>query len=206
MRTYFLDFIPSIIRSSRRLDDLTMIKNHHWVLINPESSDKTVLIFLSENRLKIVNNGIRRNSTWEILENSYLDIDLIEYGIIAKYVFVDEEFLILKIDSNEEHIAFINETRYGIELNTIDDIKRILKIKYPNGRIEKHQLLFSFIKEHYTFKMGSFSEYAVKFNNTVLATVYHSSSKECYFIYELNNNILTFRSRDSFLNYLVCEV
>ena len=195
-----------MLRTSRRLDDLTMIKNHHWVLINPDSTDKTVLIFLADNRLKIVINGIRRNSTWEILDNSYLDIDLIEFGLIAKYVFVDEEFLILKIDSKEEHIAFINETRYGIELNTIDDINRILRIKYPHGRIEKQQIMFSLIKEHYTFKMGSYSEYAVKCNNQVLSTVFYSSSRDCYFIYELNNDILTFRSKDSFLNYLLYQV
>jgi hypothetical protein len=117
MKTYFLDFIPSIIRSSKRLDDLTMIKNHHWVLIDTETSDKTVLIFLAGNRLKIVRNGISKNSTWEILENAYLDIDLIDVSLLVKYVFVDEDFLMLKVDSREEFFVFINETKFGKELN-----------------------------------------------------------------------------------------
>jgi hypothetical protein len=203
MKTYFLDFIPSIIRSSKRLDDLTMIKNHHWVLIDTETSDKTVLIFLAGNRLKIVRNGISKNSTWEILENAYLDIDLIDVSLLVKYVFVDEDFLMLKVDSREEFFVFINETKFGKELNSIDQIRSVLKVKYPWGKIEKYHLLFSLVQKSYTYKMGHFSEYSVKFNDQVVSSVYFSTSKNCWFIYEKSGDILTFKSKGSFLNYLL---
>ena len=206
MKTYLIDFIPSVIRSSKRLDDITLIKNHHWVLIDSDNSDKTVFIFLNNNRLKIVKNGISTDSAWELLDNAYMDINIVDKSILVKYVFVDEDVLILKIDSKEEYFAFINETKYESELNSIEQIRYVLKKKYPWGKIEKEQLSFSKVQDHFSFKMGSYSEYSIILNGQVISTVYFSNSKELIFIYESSGDILTFKTKDSFLNYLLYHV
>ena len=45
MRTYIANIIPRIQRFSRRLDELTMLTNQHWVSIDHTTGNKTVYIF-----------------------------------------------------------------------------------------------------------------------------------------------------------------
>jgi len=58
MRTYLLDIIPKIKRFSQKLDDLTILTNQHWVVIDEETDRKLVFIFREkDNQLLISGNG-----------------------------------------------------------------------------------------------------------------------------------------------------
>ena len=41
MKTYFADLIPKIKRFSKKLDDLTLLTNQHWVSLCDISNNKT---------------------------------------------------------------------------------------------------------------------------------------------------------------------
>jgi hypothetical protein len=57
MKTYFADIIPKIQRFSEKLDNLALLTNQHWVLIEGIEQNKTVYIFRNNNELLISING-----------------------------------------------------------------------------------------------------------------------------------------------------
>lgn len=57
MKTYITDIIPKLQRFSQKLDNLTLLTNQHWVVLDELESSKTVFIFRSNNELLISRNG-----------------------------------------------------------------------------------------------------------------------------------------------------
>jgi hypothetical protein len=66
MKTFFADIFPKIQRFSDKLDNLTMLKNQHWVSIDDILSTKTVYIFRTNNELLISKNGKVEKAKWEL--------------------------------------------------------------------------------------------------------------------------------------------
>ncbi|WP_209310006.1 hypothetical protein, partial [Salinimicrobium oceani] len=75
MKTYFSNLIPRIQRFSKKLDDLSLLTDQHWVVINEIENSKIVYIFKKDNRLLISNNGSIEKGNWEHLGNNSLLID-----------------------------------------------------------------------------------------------------------------------------------
>jgi len=58
MKTYFSDLIPKLQRFSQKLDNLSLLTNQHWVVIDEIKSCKVIYIFRANNELLISQNGI----------------------------------------------------------------------------------------------------------------------------------------------------
>jgi hypothetical protein len=130
MKTFLADIIPQIQRYSKKLDNLTLLTNQHWVLIDNNSNTKTVFIFRANDQLIISNNGQVEKAKWEYLGNDSLLIDKTDGSFLFKHGFFDESILALKIDSNYEYAFFINENKLNGNLNSIENILDFLQTNY----------------------------------------------------------------------------
>src|SRR5690625_3275508 len=75
MKTYLADIIPKIKRHSEKLDNLTLLTNQHWVVLDELKNSKFVYIFRSNYELLISQNGKVEKGKWEYLGNNSLLIE-----------------------------------------------------------------------------------------------------------------------------------
>ena len=130
MRTYISDIIPKIQKFSQKLDNLTLLTNQHWVVINEIDNAKNVYIFRPNNELLISQNGKVEKAKWEYLGNNSLLIDRKDESYLFKHGFFDENILALKIDGRNEYAFFVNETKFDGELNSLENVYSFLNEKY----------------------------------------------------------------------------
>lgn len=131
MKTYLLDIIPKIQRFSQKLNDLTVLLNKHWVILDEESMNKTVFIFREKNnQLLISNNGIIEKGTWDYLGNNSLLIDRESGSYLFKHGFIDENVLALKVDGKEEYALLVNEQWFEKQIKSLESILNFLNEKY----------------------------------------------------------------------------
>ncbi|MCB0650916.1 MAG: hypothetical protein KDC85_06540 [Saprospiraceae bacterium] len=140
MRTYILDIIPSLQRFSQKLDDLTILTNQHWVVVDEIDNSKIVYIFRANSDLLISQNGRVEKAKWEYLGNNSLLIDKKDESYLFKHGFLDENILALKVDSKNEYAFLVNENKYEGELNSIEKIDNFLTKKYLLPNIAGKQL------------------------------------------------------------------
>jgi hypothetical protein len=139
MRTFISDLIPKLQRFSQKLDNLTLLTNQHWVVIDDISNNKNVYIFRANNDLFISQNGKVEKAKWEYLGNNSLLIDRKDESYLFKHGFFDENILALKVDSKDEYAFLINENKYDGELNSIDRIIDFLTKKYIEPQTRKKE-------------------------------------------------------------------
>lgn len=130
MKTYISDLIPKIQRYSRKLDEITLLTNQHWVVINEIEKSKNVYIFRSNNDLLLSQNGKVEKAKWEYLGNNSLLIDKQNESYLFKHGFFDENVLALKIDGKNEYAFLINESKYDGELNSMERVIDFLAKTY----------------------------------------------------------------------------
>lgn len=130
MKTYIADIIPKIQRYSHKLDNLTLLTDQHWVLIDNIENEKQVYLFRPGNELLISRNGKIEKHKWEYLGNKSLMIDLGDEAFLFKHGFFDENLLALKIDSKQEYAFFINENKYNGDINSFSKVIEFLNDKY----------------------------------------------------------------------------
>lgn len=130
MKLYLLDIINKIQSFSRKLDEISLIENNHWVSIDDIEVEKKVYIFRPNGQLLISTNGIVNKSSWEYLGNGSLLIETTEGSFLFKSGFLDKTLLALKIDSSEKFALFVNETKYGEEINNIIDLQKYIEAEY----------------------------------------------------------------------------
>lgn len=137
MKTFIADIIPKLTRYSQQLDNLTLLTNQHWVVIDETLNLKTVYIFRTNSELLISQNGKVEKAKWEYLGNNSLLIEKKEDSYLFKHGFFDENILALKIDSKEEYVFLVNENKSGSELNSFERILVHLNRKYIEPSIKK---------------------------------------------------------------------
>lgn len=137
MKTYISDIIPKIQRFSQKLDNLTLLTNQQWVVIDGIDDVKSVYIFRQNNDLLISLNGIVEKAKWEYLSNNSLLIDRENESYLFKHGFFDENILALKIDSRNEYAFLVNESRYDKELNSLESIVEFLNRLYIEPELRK---------------------------------------------------------------------
>lgn len=130
MKTFIADIIPRLQQYSQKLDNLTLLTNQHWVVVDEIVNSKTVYIFRSNNELLISKNGEVEKAKWEYLGNNALLLDLKEKSYLFRHGFFDENILALKIDGKEEYAFLVNETKFDKELNSSERILEFLQRKY----------------------------------------------------------------------------
>lgn len=130
MKTFISDLIPKLQRFSQKLDNLTLLTNQHWVVIDDISNNKNVYIFRANNDLLISQNGKVEKAKWEYLGNNSLLIDKKDESYLFKHGFFDENILALKVDSKDEYAFLINENKYDGELNSLNKVIDFLTKRY----------------------------------------------------------------------------
>jgi len=130
MKTFIADIIPKIQRFSDKLDNLTLLTNQHWVLIENLEKEKQVYLFRPNNELLVSKNGKIEKGKWEYLGNKSLLIDQGDQAFLFKHGFFDENLLALKIDSKDEYALFVNENKYNGDLNSSIKVIQFLTENY----------------------------------------------------------------------------
>ena len=138
MKTFISDLIPKLQRFSQKLDNLNLLTNQHWVVIDDISNNKNVYIFRSNNDLLISQNGKVEKAKWEYLGNNALLIDKKDESYLFKHGFFDENILALKVDSKDEYAFLINENKYDGELNSLEKVIDFLTKKYIEPQLRKN--------------------------------------------------------------------
>ncbi|GAB2549315.1 hypothetical protein [Rufibacter soli] len=130
MKTFISDLIPKLKRYSHNLDNLTLLTDKHWVIIDEIDLAKNVYIFRKNGQLIISQNGKVEKATWEYLGNNSILIDRDQDSYLFRHGFFDENVLALKVDGKEEYAFMINENSYEGEINSFEKITNFLKLKY----------------------------------------------------------------------------
>jgi hypothetical protein len=134
MKTYISEIIPKIKRYSERLDNLTLLTNQHWIVIDELQNSKNVYIFRSNNELLISQNGKVEKAKWEYLGSNALLIDRKEESYLFKHGFFDSNVLALQVDGSSEYAFLVNESKFNGELNSPEKITDFLtEIYIKNG-------------------------------------------------------------------------
>lgn len=137
MRTFLLDIIPKLNKFSQKLDDLTVLSDKHWVIIDPENQKKTIFIFRRKNdQLLISNNGKIEKGTWEYLGNNSLLIDRGGESFLFRHGFIDNQVLALKVDGTEEYALLVNEEKFQKNSLSVDLIIDYLNKKYLQQKLD----------------------------------------------------------------------
>ncbi len=139
MKTYLADIIPKIKRYSEKLDNLTLLTNQHWVVIDELENSKFVFIFRSNFELLISQNGKVEKGKWEYLGNNSLLIEREDDRYLFRHGFFDANILALKVDGREEYAFLVNENKYGGDLNSIEKVLSFLESTYL--KMITHKLL-----------------------------------------------------------------
>jgi len=137
MKTFISDIIPRIQKYSQKLDNITLLTNQHWVVIDDINNAKTVYIFRPNNELLISKNGKVEKVKWEYLGNNLLLIDRKDESYLFKHGFFDENILALKIDGKDEYAFLVNETKFDRELNSLENILSFLSKKYIESDVKQ---------------------------------------------------------------------
>jgi hypothetical protein len=132
MKVFLTNILETVIGFSKKIDDLTLLTNHHWVLFDEIENSKTVYIFRPNNQLLISINGKVKKEKWEYLGKNSILIDIEDESYLFKNGFIDDDILALKQDSLNKFAIFVNESRNDLELNSLDKIKKYLNNKYSN--------------------------------------------------------------------------
>ena len=136
MLYYLLDIIPKIQAYSKKLDEASLLTNQHWVSVSEIENSKIVYIFRPNEELLISDNGKIERGKWEYLGSNSLIIDRLTESFLFKHGFLDESVLALKVDGTDTYALFVNETKYGKEINNKKDVIKFLEAKYLNKKTE----------------------------------------------------------------------
>jgi hypothetical protein len=128
MKTYLSDIIPTIKSYSKKLDDVTILKNVHWKLIDEDSGDRIVYIFRDENELLISKNGEVDKGRWEYLGNDSLLIEISDKAYLFKQGFYNDYVLGLKKDGVNEYAVMIDENKIEGEIRSLEDLSYISRL------------------------------------------------------------------------------
>jgi hypothetical protein len=209
MKTYLSDIIPKIKRFSRKLDELTLLTNQEWVVLDELTQSKVKYIFLPDGELLIASNGIVGRGRWRYIGQNSILIDLMQQSqsLLFKHGFFDENILALKLDGKEGYAILINESKYEKELNSLDAVSQFLKQKYPLN-LEKIDIELGELVSTATITLidnGRHALYQIRYRTGEEANFYHRKStlkKWKYFIYLDGGYIMNFPNREACIRYI----
>ncbi|MEZ4877809.1 MAG: WG repeat-containing protein [Flavobacterium sp.] len=135
MRTYITNIFERIKKYSRKLDELTLLTDKHWVVFNDNISNKIIYIFQKSGILLISVNGKVNKSKWEYLGNNSLLIDINDESYLFKQGFIDNNVLALKIDGVKEYAILLDENNLNKEILNLKSLELYLENFYINKLI-----------------------------------------------------------------------
>ena len=130
MKAYIKNIIPRIKKYSQKLDDMALLTNKHWVVIDEIENSKLVYVFRSNNELLISKNGRVEKGNWEHIGNNSLLIGQPSGDYLFRQGFFDENVLALKVDGLDEYSLLINQNNYEEDINSVEKVISFLNEKY----------------------------------------------------------------------------
>jgi len=130
MDAILLDVLPEIKWHGRKLDNLTLLTNKRWVSIENNLKYKTIYIFKKNEDLLISTYGKVEKAKWSYHGNQSILIDKGDDRFLFKCSYYDQNILVLKIESSEEYIVFVNENKFDGQFNSIYKIQLYLEHKF----------------------------------------------------------------------------
>ncbi|MCL7755160.1 hypothetical protein [Polaribacter sp. Z022] len=193
MKAYFSNIIPKIQQFSKKINDLAILKNQNWVLIDESNDTKHVFIFRDNNQILISKNGKVKRENWEYIGENNLLIDIDGESYLFKHGFLDENIFALKMDSKDNYVFLINESKYGFEINNVSDINEFLIENYLsqnqnslNAQISNNYKIKK-VKNKRAFFGPIWETYKIRFNDRLKGEIYVSkTSKKAYFTDNIN--------------------
>lgn len=195
MKTFIADIIPKIQRYSRKLDDLTLITNQHWISVGDIADFRQVFIFRGNNQLLISTNGSVERASWEYLGNQSFLIETKGEYYMLKSGFLDESVLALKLDGTEQYAFFVNESKHPKDFHSLQDVLEFLASKYFQADvIDRHgiaasdsSLSYEILSEteKYEWGWGDFREFQVKFSDGRRGCVYKGRNSGRFFYFDV---------------------
>jgi hypothetical protein len=201
MKTFILDIIPKIQGFSKKLDNIAILTNKNWIILDDKLEKKIVFIFREkENQLLISENGKIEKANWEYLGNNTLLIDRKDGSFLFRHGFIDDNILALKVDGKNEYALFVNEDKYNKQLNSINTIQKFLEINYidknkkqsvsrskeikkfdPNASLQLHLNLISIIEKFKKFDNPQNVEILISYlRDNLIKTEQIENFKEIY--------------------------
>lgn len=119
MKDFITNILPKIKVFSKRIDDETILKNQHWILLDDRGLTSTTYIFRDKNQLLVSIDGDVTIGTWEYLTNDKLLINLNNKMLLYRNQYFDDKILTLKKDGSEIYSVLIND-KYS-NINKIEE-------------------------------------------------------------------------------------
>jgi hypothetical protein len=224
MKTFIADIIPKIQRFSKKLDDITLLTNQHWVSLSDILNSKTVYIFRPNNQLLVSENGLVQKGTWEYLGNQSLLLDTNSQCYLLKQGFFDENVMALKLDSSDQFAFFVNETKFDRELNNINDVLEFLtnkylrnnttgessKVKFPQKDKLGNVIIPRYSEgqpiEHFQLLESNFYTIIITFENGVTGTLFKRKSDNKYYYFDSKKGIKYFFDKHSCIKEMYIDI
>jgi hypothetical protein len=115
MKEFLKNILPKIIKFSKKLDNKSILCDYPWIIWETENAlNQKKIIFKKDNEIIYSDKGNVIKGKWEYLPSA--NSLYIEYGEIKKLcnqAFIDDFVLLLKIDSEEEILPLVNESKIG---------------------------------------------------------------------------------------------
>ena len=70
MKNYIVSIIPNLKKYSRKLNDISLLTQDGWALIDSSPSKSKIYYFKSDNELLITYRGKVKHGSWEIIHNN----------------------------------------------------------------------------------------------------------------------------------------
>lgn len=141
MKTYITNIFERIKKHSKKIEELTLLTDKHWVVFNDDLSNKITYIFQKSGVLLISVNGKVSKSKWEYLGNNSLLIDVNEESYLFKQGFVDDNVLALKIDGIKEYAILLDEHNISGLIKNIKSLEDFLYDFYLNDFMSNENLI-----------------------------------------------------------------
>jgi hypothetical protein len=122
MINYLSDLIPKFIRFDKKLDDITVLTNKHWIEVREDNRRLTLIFSKDPKVIRLSENGLISKGTWEYLGNNKIEIEVGGEAKLYQHKFHDDKILLLNLDSTDEYTLFIQEHDYFTLLNNSQEI------------------------------------------------------------------------------------
>lgn len=135
MKGYISSIIDRIRLKNKKLDDVNVITNHQWVLLD-DSSNKITYIFRNNGELLISTNGIVRKAKWQYLNDDSLLIEDAGISLLLKHMFYDKKLFILQVDGINDYMILIDNNIRNQLIAINQNIERFLMEEYSDIETE----------------------------------------------------------------------
>jgi hypothetical protein len=136
METNLSVLVLRVKKLSQNFDNISLIKRHHWVLLNEINTKKELFIFRDSKELLISKGNNVDIAKWRYVGNNTLLIERTNVKSLYKHGFFDDNLFAIKTDDEGNYSYFVNEEKFDLGLNSENKIARYLDNKYLNNTIK----------------------------------------------------------------------